>query len=80
MQRLVCDVKFFSIQQVKFGSPDYVDRDINEAMEDFVQRIECYKASYMPIDDEKDRYGPMMLFLFENGVNVGQNSPLSPNF
>lgn len=43
------------MQQVKFGSPDYVDRDENEAMEDFVQRIECYKTMYMPIDDEKDK-------------------------
>uniref|UniRef100_A0A672IR91 6-phosphofructo-2-kinase/fructose-2,6-biphosphatase 1 n=1 Tax=Salarias fasciatus TaxID=181472 RepID=A0A672IR91_SALFA len=41
--------------QVKFGSPDYVDRDIDEAKEDFIQRIECYRASYKPIDDEKDR-------------------------
>ncbi len=54
---------FFSIPQVKFGSPDYVDRDIDEALADFIQRIECYKASYMPIDDEKDRYWPTMLFL-----------------
>lgn len=46
----------FTFQQVKSGSPDYVDRDIDEAMEDFIQRIECYRASYMPIDDEKDRY------------------------
>lgn len=45
----------FVVQQVKFGSPDYVDRDVDEAMEDFIQRIECYKASYMPIDDDKDR-------------------------
>uniref|UniRef100_A0A7N8YEI3 6-phosphofructo-2-kinase/fructose-2,6-biphosphatase 1 n=4 Tax=Mastacembelus armatus TaxID=205130 RepID=A0A7N8YEI3_9TELE len=44
-----------NIKQVKFGSPDYVDRDIDEAMEDFIQRIECYKMNYMPIDDEKDR-------------------------
>lgn len=28
---------------------------MEEAMEDFVQRIECYKSSYMPIDNEKDR-------------------------
>ncbi|TNN65238.1 6-phosphofructo-2-kinase/fructose-2,6-bisphosphatase [Liparis tanakae] len=41
-------------KQVKFGSPDYVDRDIDEALEDFSQRIECYRASYMPIDNEKD--------------------------
>uniref|UniRef100_A0A3Q2XPE9 6-phosphofructo-2-kinase/fructose-2,6-biphosphatase 1 n=1 Tax=Hippocampus comes TaxID=109280 RepID=A0A3Q2XPE9_HIPCM len=44
-----------NVQQVKFGSPDYVNRSMEEAMEDFVQRIECYKSSYMPIDDEKDR-------------------------
>uniref|UniRef100_A0AAX7SH53 6-phosphofructo-2-kinase domain-containing protein n=1 Tax=Astatotilapia calliptera TaxID=8154 RepID=A0AAX7SH53_ASTCA len=44
-----------NIRQVKFGSPDYADRDIDEAMEDFTQRIDCYRASYMPIDDEKDR-------------------------
>uniref|UniRef100_A0A3B4Z7M2 6-phosphofructo-2-kinase/fructose-2,6-biphosphatase 1 n=1 Tax=Stegastes partitus TaxID=144197 RepID=A0A3B4Z7M2_9TELE len=44
-----------NIKQVKFGSPDYVDRDIDEAMEDFIQRIECYRANYIPIDDEKDR-------------------------
>lgn len=46
----------FPFQQVKFGSPDYVDRDIDEAMEDFIQRIECYRANYISIDDEKDRY------------------------
>lgn len=43
-------------QQVKFGSPDYIDRDEDEAMEDFIKRIDCYKTSYLPIDDEKDRY------------------------
>lgn len=51
-----------SFQQVKAGSPDYVDRDVDEAMEDFIQRIECYRANYMPIDDDKDRCLPMMLF------------------
>uniref|UniRef100_A0A8C6UVE8 6-phosphofructo-2-kinase/fructose-2,6-biphosphatase 1 n=1 Tax=Neogobius melanostomus TaxID=47308 RepID=A0A8C6UVE8_9GOBI len=45
----------FLSQQVKFGSPDYADRDCEEAMVDFIQRIDCYRASYMPIDDEKDR-------------------------
>lgn len=45
-----------SLQQVKFGSPDYIDRDVEEAMSDFIQRIECYKESYASIDDEKDRY------------------------
>lgn len=46
----------FPFQQVKSGSPDYVDRDIEEAMEDFMQRIECYRANYVSIDEEKDRY------------------------
>lgn len=54
---------FFPFKQVKFGSPDYVDRDIDEAMEDFVQRIECYRANYISIDDEKDRY-PWCFFLY----------------
>uniref|UniRef100_A0A3B3HBD4 6-phosphofructo-2-kinase/fructose-2,6-biphosphatase 1 n=1 Tax=Oryzias latipes TaxID=8090 RepID=A0A3B3HBD4_ORYLA len=45
-----------NIRQVKFGSPDYIDRDEDEAMEDFIKRIDCYKTSYLPIDDEKDRY------------------------
>ncbi|KAK5924157.1 hypothetical protein CgunFtcFv8_001057 [Champsocephalus gunnari] len=44
-----------NIKQVKLGSPDYVDRDEDEAMRDFSRRIDCYKSSYMPIDDEKDR-------------------------
>ncbi|XP_063743224.1 6-phosphofructo-2-kinase/fructose-2,6-bisphosphatase 1 isoform X3 [Eleginops maclovinus] len=44
-----------NIKQVKLGSPDYVDRDEDEAMKDFSRRIDCYKSSYMPIDDEKDR-------------------------
>uniref|UniRef100_A0A8C6PVP0 6-phosphofructo-2-kinase/fructose-2,6-biphosphatase 1 n=1 Tax=Nothobranchius furzeri TaxID=105023 RepID=A0A8C6PVP0_NOTFU len=45
----------FSHLYIKFGSPDYIDRDIEEAMQDFIQRIECYKASYTSIDDELDR-------------------------
>ncbi|XP_077467266.1 6-phosphofructo-2-kinase/fructose-2,6-bisphosphatase-like [Stigmatopora argus] len=44
-----------NVKQVKFGSPDYVNRSMEDAMEDFAQRIECYKSSYTPIDDEKDR-------------------------
>ncbi|KAM9828550.1 6-phosphofructo-2-kinase/fructose-2,6-bisphosphatase-like isoform X5 [Syngnathus typhle] len=44
-----------NVKQVKFGSPDYVNCSMEEAMEDFQQRIECYKSSYMPIDDGKDR-------------------------
>ncbi|KAM8831029.1 6-phosphofructo-2-kinase/fructose-2,6-bisphosphatase 1 [Synchiropus picturatus] len=49
------DIIAENIKQVKFGSPDYVDRDIDEATADFFQRIECYRSSYVPIDDEKDK-------------------------
>ncbi|XP_061827413.1 6-phosphofructo-2-kinase/fructose-2,6-bisphosphatase 1 [Nerophis lumbriciformis] len=49
------DIIVENVKQVKFGSPDYVNRSMEEAIEDFLQRIECYKSSYMPIDDEKDR-------------------------
>ncbi|KAG7255697.1 hypothetical protein CRUP_015313, partial [Coryphaenoides rupestris] len=40
------DIIAENIQQVKLGSPDYVDRDTEEAMQDFAQRIECYEATY----------------------------------
>ena len=50
-----CEVDFCS-QQVKLGSPDYADRDTEEAMQDFIQRIGCYEATYVPIDDKTDRY------------------------
>jgi len=49
------DIIAENIRQVKLGSPDYVDRDKDEANQDFLQRIECYKTCYVPIDDEKDR-------------------------
>ncbi|KAK0146846.1 6-phosphofructo-2-kinase/fructose-2,6-bisphosphatase [Merluccius polli] len=49
------DIIAENIQQVKLGSPDYVDRDTEEAMRDFIQRIKCYEATYVPIDDERDR-------------------------
>ncbi|RXM98013.1 6-phosphofructo-2-kinase/fructose-2,6-bisphosphatase [Acipenser ruthenus] len=41
--------------QVKLTSPDYEDCDREEALEDFLKRIECYKTNYLPLDDERDR-------------------------
>lgn len=43
-------------QQVKLGSPDYVNRDSDEATEDFMRRIECYENSYESLDEDLDRW------------------------
>lgn len=45
----------FSKQQVKLSSPDYADCDKEEAVADFLKRIECYQLTYVPLDDNKDR-------------------------
>nr|XP_038937938.1 6-phosphofructo-2-kinase/fructose-2,6-bisphosphatase 4 isoform X2 [Rattus norvegicus] len=47
-----------NIVQVKLGSPDYVNRDSDEATEDFMRRIECYENSYESLDEEQDRWIP----------------------
>ncbi|XP_053499030.1 6-phosphofructo-2-kinase/fructose-2,6-bisphosphatase isoform X4 [Ictalurus furcatus] len=44
-----------NIKQVKLSSPDYVGCDKEEAVKDFLKRIECYKITYVPLDDDKDR-------------------------
>nr|KAF6310985.1 6-phosphofructo-2-kinase/fructose-2,6-biphosphatase 4 [Myotis myotis] len=44
-----------NIVQVKLGSPDYVNRDGEEAAEDFLRRIECYESSYESLDEDLDR-------------------------
>uniref|UniRef100_A0A8D0AAB4 6-phosphofructo-2-kinase domain-containing protein n=1 Tax=Sander lucioperca TaxID=283035 RepID=A0A8D0AAB4_SANLU len=44
-----------NIKQVKLSSPDYVDCDKEEAVADFLKRIECYKLTYVPLDDNRDR-------------------------
>ncbi|XP_072306291.1 6-phosphofructo-2-kinase/fructose-2,6-bisphosphatase-like isoform X2 [Eucyclogobius newberryi] len=44
-----------NIKQVKLSSPDYVDCDKEEAVKDFLKRIECYKQNYVPLNDQKDR-------------------------
>ncbi|XP_063064146.1 6-phosphofructo-2-kinase/fructose-2,6-bisphosphatase isoform X3 [Engraulis encrasicolus] len=45
-----------NIKQVKLSSPDYIDCDKEEAVEDFLKRIECYKVTYVPLDDVKDSH------------------------
>ncbi|KAM6213106.1 6-phosphofructo-2-kinase/fructose-2,6-bisphosphatase 3 isoform 2-T2 [Sarcoramphus papa] len=45
-----------NIMEVKLSSPDYRDCNSTDAMEDFMKRINCYQASYQPLDpDEYDR-------------------------
>ncbi|XP_062316443.1 6-phosphofructo-2-kinase/fructose-2,6-bisphosphatase isoform X2 [Osmerus eperlanus] len=44
-----------NIKEVKLSSPDYVGCDQEEAVADFLKRIECYKVTYVPLDDNKDR-------------------------
>ncbi|XP_059924450.1 6-phosphofructo-2-kinase/fructose-2,6-bisphosphatase 4b isoform X2 [Gadus macrocephalus] len=44
-----------NIVQVKLGSPDYINCNTEEAVEDFMKRIECYKTSYQPLDEVLDR-------------------------
>lgn len=47
---------FFLLQEVKLSSPDYRDCNSTDAMEDFMKRINCYQASYQPLDpDDYDR-------------------------
>ncbi|XP_058498905.1 6-phosphofructo-2-kinase/fructose-2,6-bisphosphatase isoform X1 [Solea solea] len=45
-----------NIKQVKLSSPDYIDCDKDEAVDDFLKRIECYKLTYVPLDDDNDRH------------------------
>ncbi|XP_016403842.1 6-phosphofructo-2-kinase/fructose-2,6-bisphosphatase-like [Sinocyclocheilus rhinocerous] len=47
-----------NIKQVKLSSPDYVNCDKEEAVTDFLKRIDCYKLTYVPLDDDKDRNLP----------------------
>lgn len=42
-------------QQVKLGSPDYTNRDTEEAVQDFMKRIKCYESTYEPLDEVQDR-------------------------
>eukprot|EP00123_Amoebidium_parasiticum_P007979 comp18496_c0_seq1/m.19871 comp18496_c0_seq1/g.19871 ORF comp18496_c0_seq1/g.19871 comp18496_c0_seq1/m.19871 type:complete len:373 (-) comp18496_c0_seq1:342-1460(-) len=43
-----------NIEEVKITSPDYKDFNSDEAVADFMKRIEHYKKTYEPMDLEKD--------------------------
>ncbi|XP_027000371.1 6-phosphofructo-2-kinase/fructose-2,6-bisphosphatase 1 isoform X4 [Tachysurus fulvidraco] len=49
------DIIEANIMEVKLSSPDYENCDKEEMVEDFLKRIECYKMTYISIDEEKDR-------------------------
>lgn len=53
LPRSLCPSPFS--QQVKLGSPDYIDCDREKVLEDFLKRIQCYELNYQPLDDELDR-------------------------
>lgn len=40
---------------MKLSSPDYENCDKDGVVEDFLKRIECYKMTYVSLDEEKDR-------------------------
>lgn len=46
---------------MKLSSPDYVNYDKEEALDDFRKRIECYKTTYVSLDEEKDKYAYLVL-------------------
>lgn len=52
-----------SIQEVKVHSPDYLNMDEEQAVKDFMMRIEHYKRVYQTLDEEKEKsYSFMQVF------------------
>ncbi|NXK15551.1 F26L bisphosphatase, partial [Herpetotheres cachinnans] len=59
-------------QQVKLSSPDYKGCTQEEVVTDFLKRIECYKATYEPLDEELDS-GLSYIKIFEAGLRYLAN-------
>ncbi|NWZ30117.1 F26L bisphosphatase, partial [Asarcornis scutulata] len=59
-------------QQVKLSSPDYKGCAPEEVVADFLQRIECYKATYEPLDEQLDS-GLSYIKIFDVGVRYLAN-------
>lgn len=52
-----------NVREVKIHSPDYKEIDKDEALSDFLKRIEHYKISYQKIDEnEESKYSYMQIF------------------
>ena len=58
-----------NIKNMKIRSPDYKNNnmDVNEAVEDFRQRIKHYNAVYVPIEEESEGHATFMKV-----VNAGE--------
>ncbi|GAB0202333.1 6-phosphofructo-2-kinase/fructose-2,6-bisphosphatase 1 [Grus japonensis] len=61
-----------NIKQVKLSSPDYKGCAQEEVVADFLQRIECYKATYEPLDEQLDS-GLSYIKIFDVGVRYLAN-------
>ncbi|GFX61064.1 hypothetical protein TNCV_4117142 [Trichonephila clavipes] len=56
-----------NLKEVKVKSPDYKNRDVDEALSDFMTRIEHYKKVYESLDEkEESKYSFMQIY------NAGQ--------
>ncbi|XP_064295736.1 6-phosphofructo-2-kinase/fructose-2,6-bisphosphatase 1 isoform X4 [Phalacrocorax carbo] len=65
-----------NIKQVKLSSPDYRGCAQEEVVADFLKRIDCYRATYEPLDERLDsRHGESQLNL---RGRIGGDSGLSP--
>ena len=52
-----------NVREIKIHSPDYKEIDKDEALADFLKRIEHYKDSYEPIDEQQEaHYSYMQIF------------------
>ena len=63
-------ISFFDVandQEVKVHSPDYVDMNKDEALKDFIERIEHYKMTYQTLDEEAEKH-----FSFMRIFNAGE--------
>uniref|UniRef100_A0A4D5RA22 6-phosphofructo-2-kinase/fructose-2, 6-bisphosphatase 2 n=1 Tax=Scolopendra viridis TaxID=118503 RepID=A0A4D5RA22_SCOVI len=58
-----------NIMEVKVNSPDYKGMNKENALQDFVQRIEHYSNMYQPLDEEKENQYSFMK-IFNTGVKV----------
>jgi 6-phosphofructo-2-kinase/fructose-2,6-biphosphatase 2 len=60
-------MKFFLSKEVKLKSPDYTDVTQEEAVADFLSRIQQYEKRYEPIDDVTDEKHFSFIKIFNCG-------------